>query len=62
MPVRRDDVGESPLCSIEGEPAGNVEVSIDVSAIVEINELVAQRLTKNNPRNRCERETDRDDF
>ena len=49
MPVHGMDVGEGPRNPAEAKAAGYSGVFIDVARIIIVNEIVPQRLTKNDP-------------
>ena len=54
MPVHGMDVGEGPRNPAEAKAAGYSGVFIHVARIIVVNEIVPQRLTKNDPRKRYE--------
>jgi len=58
MPVHGMNVGESPPNPTEAKAAGYLTVFIDVSRVIIVNEVVPKCLAKDNPRNRCETDTD----
>ena len=54
MPVHGMDVGEGPGNPAEAKTAGYSGVFIDVARIIVVDEIVPQRLTKNDPGKRYE--------
>jgi hypothetical protein len=52
------NVAECPADIIEADAAGNLGILINVTGIIIVNEVVSERLTKNNPHKRKKRNTD----
>ena len=50
MPVHGMNMGECPANTADPEPTGYVRVFVDVTGIIIVNEVVPERLAKNNPR------------
>src|SRR5438874_12610129 len=49
MPVGTDDVSKRPLYPLNRDAMGDIEISVNVAAIVEVDEPVSESLTKNEP-------------
>ena len=60
MPVCSDRMSKRPFCSLNADAAHHLGVSIDVRAIVEIHELVSERLSENGPDEHNEQKAGRD--
>jgi len=50
MPVHGMNMGKCPANAADPEPTGYVRVFVDVTGIIIVNEVVPERLAKNNPR------------
>ena len=54
------NVGECPGNTANAEPTGYVRIFIDVARVIIVDEVVPERLAKNNPRKRRERQANAD--
>ena len=52
------NMGECPGNTAEAEPIGYLCVFIDVTRIIVVDEVMPERLAKNNPRKHCQRDAD----
>jgi len=62
MPVHGMNMSECPGNTAEANAIGYVSVFIDVTRIIVVNEVVPQRLAKNDPCKRCETDADADSY
>ena len=62
MPIGRDHVGKRPFYPWIGDASDDSWIPIDVWAVVEINELVRERLAKNQPGQAAQEETNCNSF
>lgn len=61
MPVVRMTVRERPNDSVEGKPTHRFGVLINISVVVIVDELVPERLAKDQPRDCREKDADGND-
>src|SRR5262245_18375121 len=54
-------VGEQPLQSVKSEAGADVRVFIDVAIVIEVDEIVTERLAYNDPDDRGQKDAARDD-
>ena len=57
MPIGRDHVGKRPFYPWIGDALDDSWIPINVWAVVEINELVRERLGENQPRQAAQKKT-----
>ena len=60
MPIMGMDVGERPSNALPAQSGTNVVIFADVNRVVEVDEVMADRLAENRPRNRDQRGTNRE--
>ena len=61
MPVERVRVRESPRDSAQAQPTRHDRISVNVSLIVEVNEIVPERLSEHDPGDRDEKNANPND-
>ena len=62
MPVVGNDVRESPGDRLRAQTAVNEWIRVDVRLVIEIHELMSERLAKNDPDRASQRNRNGDDF
>ena len=62
VPVGRDGMRECPLYPIDRDPARDIEISVNICSVVEINELVSKSLTEHDPNEAGKPGANKDNF
>lgn len=62
MPVARHWLSKRPAYLLKGNSLPDVEVPVDIRAVVEIYERMSQRLAENDPNQRNQSDADADDL